>query len=154
MCVWVWKCKFGRDQSIWKLLLLSNSLRKKWRFKKKKVWLKSIFLSMDSNLCFHHLVEAQNVWYVVCFKRNNDKFNGDDEKKELTNYLTNIILHLKVENHLDTVLKKLPQGLILILNLLYIVKEASHLLLNQINFSRFYSKKNVSCFFRLWRVVK
>ena len=131
------------------VLLLSNSLRKKWRFKKKKVWFKSIFLSMDSNLCFHHLVEAQNVWYVVCFKRNNDKFNGDDEKKELTNYLTNIILHLKVENHLDTVLKKLPQGLILILNLLYIVKEASHLLLNQINFSRFYSKKNVSCFFKL-----
>ena len=104
---------------------------------------------MDSNLCFHHLVEAQNVWYVVCFKRNNDKFNGDDEKKELTNYLTNIILHLKVKNHLDTVLRKRPQGLILILNLLYIVKEASHLLLNQINFSRFYSKKNVSCFFKL-----
>ena len=118
-------------------------------FQKKKGLAQEYFLSMDSNLCFHHLVETQNVWYVVCFKRNNDKFNGDDDKKELTNYLTNIILHLKVENHLDTVLKKLPQGLILILNLLYIVKEASHLLLNQINFSRFYSKKNVSCFFRL-----
>ena len=39
------------------------------------------FLSMDSDLCFHHLVGTQNVWYVVCFKRNNDKFNGDNEKK-------------------------------------------------------------------------
>ena len=81
------------------------------------------FSSMDSNLCFHHLVGTEGVWYFVSFKRDDVNFNGDKEKKKSINYLTNTILHLKVGNHLNIELKKRHHGLIMILNLLYLVKE-------------------------------
>ena len=37
---------------------------------------------MDSNLCFHHLVGTEGVWYFVSFKRDDANFNGDKEKKK------------------------------------------------------------------------
>ena len=41
------------------------------------------FSSMDSNLCFHHLVGTEGFWYFVSFKRDDVNFNGDKEKKKL-----------------------------------------------------------------------
>ena len=41
------------------------------------------FSSMDSNLCFHHLVGTEGVWYFVSFKRDDVNFNGDKEKKKI-----------------------------------------------------------------------
>ena len=60
---------------------LAISKEKNMVFQKEHDLAQEYFLSMDSNLCFHHLVGTQNVWCVVSFKRNNDKFNGDEKKR-------------------------------------------------------------------------
>ena len=51
-------------------------------FQKEHDLAQEYFLSMDSNLCFHHLAGTQKIWYVVSFKRKKDNFNGDEEKKK------------------------------------------------------------------------
>ena len=84
--------------------------------------------SMDLNLCFHHLVGTEDVWYLVSFKRDDVNFNGPNEEKKSIKYLTNTIFHLKVGNYLNIELKKRYHGLIKILNLLYLVKEVLLLL--------------------------
>ena len=92
------KCAFGRDWSpfyfhCFEYFVSQQLLQKKMALQKEHDLAQEYFLSMDSNLCFHHLVGTQIIWYVVSFKRKNDNFNGDEEKKKMTNYLKNKILY-------------------------------------------------------------
>ena len=81
------KCAFGRYWSpfyfhCFEYFVPQQLLQKKMALQKEHDLAQEYFLSMDSNLCFHHLVGTQIIWYVVSFKRKNDNFNGDEEKKK------------------------------------------------------------------------
>ena len=40
------------------------------------------FWSMDSNLCFHHLVGTLDIWYYISFKKDDKNFDDDKWKKK------------------------------------------------------------------------
>ena len=40
------------------------------------------FSSMDSNLCFHHLVGTLDIGCYISFKKDDKNFGGDKEKKK------------------------------------------------------------------------
>lgn len=86
------------------------------------------FSSMDLNLYFHHLVGIEGVWYFVSFKRDDVNFNGDEEKNKFDKLFNEYDFASEGWNHLIIELKKRHHGLIMILNLLYLVKEVLLLL--------------------------